>query len=180
MTGICGASSRLAMPYPGSARPLAPGLGDRGSELVHRACRPERCLLDGAHPPTWLTPPAGLAARSVRCHLGRGWGPVACVQLSPPASLSPSSGKAWAWAAPDPTPRSPSCTAVQRQALAGPCSGLQSGTAARLVTAEEAPEGAAPWGGDPGPASLLFRGLPSLPPCHGRLWAQGPVLWASY
>lgn len=50
-----------------------------------------------------------------------------CAAVPSRFSLSLSSGKAWAWAAQDPTPQSPWWMAVQRQALAGSCSGSAEG-----------------------------------------------------
>lgn len=181
MTGICGASSRLATPHPGSTCPFAPGLGDRGSELVHRACCPGK-VFAGCRPPHHAadsTCKAGCQECQVSPGEGLGAGGL-CAAVPSRFSPSLSSGKAWAWAAPPRTLEPVAgggAEAGPRWLLLWFCGG---GTVARLVTAEKAPQVAAPWGGDPGLASLLFGGLPSLPPCHRRLWAQGPAPWARY
>lgn len=162
MTGICGASSRLATPHPGSTCPFAPGLGDRGSELVHRACCPGK-VFAGCRPPHHAadsTCKAGCQECQVSPGEGLGAGGL-CAAVPSRFSPSLSSGKAWAWAAPPRTLEPVAgggAEAGPRWLLLRFCGG---GTVARLVTAEKAPQVAAPWGGDPGLASLLFGG-PSL------------------
>lgn len=72
MTGICGASNVLAIPYPSSTCLSAPGLRTAGGELVHRAAPVALpCLFEGAQPS------ALRAVGSVWCRLGALRGPRA-------------------------------------------------------------------------------------------------------